>query len=132
MAGVTVRLNRYMPVAPRNRPVKNTVLHTFTARIDAAPVDVFLALRARLDPGSTTATAYLADPEELLVVTQGSWWYRAEYRVVPEPAGATVEHVVISVAQRGERAARVAGRRVIQDAPLAFHDLVRSLRSSLE
>lgn len=121
-----------MPAASRNRPDKHTVLHTFTARIAATPGEVFRALSARLDPGSTTAAAYLADTTELLVITQGSWWYRAEYRVIPERDGATVEHIVVNVAQRGERAAAIAGRRVIQEAPLAFHELVKSLRSTLE
>ena len=43
-----------------------------------------------------------------------------------------LEHVVVSVAQRGEKAALATGRRVIQSAPLAFHDLVKSLRAELE
>ena len=121
-----------MPDAPRNRPAKHTVLHTFTARIGASPEAVFDALRTRLDPGPLATSAFLADATELVVVTQGNWWYRAEYRVVPERGGATVEHTVVNVAQRAERAAIVAGRRVIQEAPLAFHDLVKSLRATLE
>ncbi len=121
-----------MPDALRDRPVKHTVLHTFTARIEASPRDVFDVVRARLDPGPLATSAFLADAAELLVVTQGNWWYRAEYLVVADRGAAVMEHTVLNVAQRGERAALMAGRRAIQDAPLAFHELVKSLRSALE
>lgn len=121
-----------MSEALRSRPARHTVLHTFTAHIKARPKAVFTALDARLDPGTGAGSAYFADPEAFFVVAQGGWWYRAEYRVVPDEYGSNLEHVVVSVAQRGERVALAAGRRVIQTAPLAFHDLVKSLRAELE
>ncbi|WP_165063591.1 hypothetical protein [Marisediminicola senii] len=121
-----------MPEAPRSRPDKHTVLHTYSARIVAAPDVVFRSLDARLQPPEGSYTAYLADPADLLIVTQGSWWYRAEYRVVPHGSAVQVEHVIVNVAQRGERAALVAGRRVVADAPLAFHDVIKALRAELE
>ena len=121
-----------MPEAPRLRPAKHTVLHTFTAHIKARPKAVFTALDTRLHPGPGAGSAYLADPDAFFIVAQGGWWYRAEYRVVPDEYGSNLEHVVVSVAQRGEKAALATGRRVIQTAPLAFHDLVKSLRAELE
>jgi hypothetical protein len=108
------------------------VLHTFAAHIRARPQAVFEALDARLYPGDGASSAYLADASAFLIVTQGGWWYRAEYRVVPDERGSNLEHVVVNVAQRGEKAALAAGRRVIADAPLAFHDLVKGLRGELE
>ena len=117
--------------APRQRPAKHTVLHTFAAHIQARPADVFAALDARLNPGPAATSAYLADPKAFLIVAQGGWWYRAEYRIVPDAHGVNLEHVIINVAQRGAKAALVAGHSVITSAPLAFHDLVKSLRAEL-
>ena len=121
-----------MPEAPRERPEKHTVLHTFVAHITADQAVVFSALERRMDPGPMATNGFLADPGDLLIVMQGAWWYRGEYRVVPYAAGSNLEHVIVNVAQRAERAALVAGRRVIQSAPIAFHDLVKSLRGELE
>jgi len=121
-----------MPEAPRQRPSKHAVLHTFTARIRAAPDDVFAAASARLDPGPVAAYAFLSDPGELLIVSQGGWWYRGEYRVTADLDGATLEHVIVNIAQLGEKAALVAARKTLATAPLAFHELVMSLRADLE
>ena len=121
-----------MPEASRERPERHSVLHTFTAHVRARPEAVFAAVEARLDPGALAPVPYLSDSDSLLIVTQGGWWYRGEYRVVPDDTGSTLEHVVMNVAQRGEKAALVAGRKVIVEAPLQFHDLVKSLRAELE
>lgn len=121
-----------MPEAPRHRPAQHTVLHTFAAHIRARPNAVFDALDTRLHPGPDAGSGYLADRQALFIVAQGGWWYRAEYRVVPDERGSHLEHVVVNVAQRGEKAALIAGRKVIAQAPLAFHDLVKRLRSDLE
>jgi len=120
-----------MPEAPRRRPERHTVLHTLVAPIAAHPPALFKALVERLRPATDPSTAFLADPGELLVVVQGTWWYRAEYRVRAADGGARLEHVVVNVAQRGGRAALLAGRRVTAGAPLAFHELVRALRAEL-
>ncbi len=121
-----------MPEADRQRPDKHTVLHTFSAHLSARPKAVFAALDARLDPGPYASSAYLADPGAFFIVAQGGWWYRAEYRVVPDERGSHLEHVILNVARRGEKAALIAGRKVIAHAPLAFHDLVKSLRAEVE
>lgn len=121
-----------MPEASRIRPQKHAVLHTLTAHIRARPRAVFDALDSRLDPGPGAVSGYFADPAAFFVVAQGGWWYRAEYRVVADEYGCLLEHVVVNVAQRGEKLALAAGRRVVASAPLAFHDLVKSLRAELE
>lgn len=108
------------------------MLHTFAAHISAEPTAVFAALQGRLNPLPQALYAFLSDPEALLIVAQGSWWFRAEYRVLPDDRGSSLEHVIVNVAQRGEKAALIAGRKVIASAPLAFHDLVKSLRAELE
>src|SRR3990170_6899639 len=120
-----------MPEAPRQRPEKHAVLHTFAAHIRARPRAVFDALDARLNPGADAHSAYFADAHAFFIVAQGGWWYRAEYRVVPDEHGSHLEHVIVNVAQRGEKAALLGGRRVIAIAPLAFHDLVKGLRAEL-
>ncbi len=121
-----------MPEAPLTRPEKHVVLHTLSAHIRARPDAIFDALEFRLNPGPLATGAYLADRSTFFIVTQGGWWYRAEYRVVADDRGSTVEHTVISVAQRAENVALAAGRRVIASAPLAFHELVKGLRAELE
>jgi len=108
------------------------VVHTFAAHITAEPAAVFASLQSRLNPIPQALYAFLSDPDELLIIAQGGWWFRAEYRVIPDDRGSNLEHVIVNVAQRGEKAALVAGRKVISSAPLAFHDLVKSLRSELE
>jgi hypothetical protein len=121
-----------MPVAPRDRPEKHSVLHTFTVYVRATPDAVFRAVATRVDPAQTASLDMLTDTEGLVIVVQGTWWYRGEYRVVGDSAGSTLEYVVVNVAQRGERAALLAARRSITTAPLAFHELVKSLRAELE
>ncbi len=114
------------------RPAKHSVLHTFQAYLDAPPDLVFEAVVARLSHPDVAVTGFYADPASRLVVTEGSWWYRAEYRILIDHEGSHLDHVVLNVAQYGERAAMVAGRRAVMRAPLAFHDLVKSLRTALE
>ena len=121
-----------MPAASRTRPAKHDVVHTLAAPIRARPRAIFDALDARLDPGPGAVSAYFADPGAFFIVAQGGWWYRAEYRVIADEHGSTLEHVVVNIAQRGEKLALVAGRRVVASAPLAFHDLVKSLRAEVE
>ena len=121
-----------MTDAPRRRPAKHSVLHSFSAPIKAAPRAVFEALDARLSPDAPAGFAYLSDPQGFLIIVQGGWWYRAEYRVIPDDRGTIIEHVVLNVAQVGDRLALAAGRRAIQTAPLAFHELVKALRAELE
>ncbi|SEP45610.1 hypothetical protein SAMN04489732_11082 [Amycolatopsis saalfeldensis] len=40
-----------------------------------------------------------ADRERRTLVSQGGWWYRGEYHVTADPAGARVTHRVLNAAE---------------------------------
>ena len=65
-------------------PAKHTVLRSFAGHLDASPDDVYPLLVARLIPGDEAGGHMLTDPDARLVIVEGDWWYRAEYRVRPE------------------------------------------------
>lgn len=50
------------------------------------------------------------DAERRFVAQQGGWWYRGEYTVEEDPAGARVTHRVYNVASRGRWAVPLANR----------------------
>lgn len=102
-----------MSASPLDRPARHTVLRQFAASIAAPPEAVLAAL-----PG----TRY-----DSLVVEQGEWWYRAEYRVAPEGAGSRIELTILNVAQSWHWAAPIAGRAELRSAERDFADLVRSI-----
>ena len=99
--------------APRDRPAKHTVLREFTRELAAAPETVLAAL-----PG----TRY-----DSLVVVQGDWWYRGEYRVVAVAAGSRVTLTIVNVAQQAHWSAPLAGRRELQDAERAFAEVLAAI-----
>lgn len=109
-----------------------TVLHDLHSHVRARPVAVFEALSERFDPGEHAQSLFTADSAAWLVIVQGGWWYRAEYRVIPDDAGSRVEHVLLNIAETGRRLGRFAGRRVIESAPADFDRLITSLRAELE
>ncbi|MCU1513562.1 MAG: hypothetical protein JWO10_652 [Microbacteriaceae bacterium] len=121
-----------MAEAPRTRPESYDVLHSFYGHVKARPRAVFDALDARLRPGHDAESLYTADPAAFLIIAQGGWWYRAEYRVVPDEFGSNLEHVLLNVAQTGRRAGRFTGRKVIEQAPAGFERLLKELRLELE
>ena len=121
-----------MPEAPRQRPQNYTLLHSFSGHIKARPKPVFDALVRRLDPGPSGSSHFTADDRSYLVITQGDWWYRGEYRVGPDDHGSHVEHVMLNVAQRAGRLGAWTGRREIAKAPAEFERLLRGLRLELE
>ena len=120
-----------MPEAPRSRPVGATVVHSFAGHLKARPKAVFDALDARLRPGEGGHSLYLADPNAFLIVAQGGWWYRGEYRVVPDEFGSHIEHSMLNVAAQ-QKLATFTGRREIKSAPAEFERLLRQLRLELE
>lgn len=93
---------------------------------------MFEAIAARLDPGPDAESYFTADSAAWLVISQGGWWYRAEYRVVPDGNGSHVEHTLLNVAERAHRLGRFTGRKVIAGAPAAFTRLISELRAELE
>jgi hypothetical protein len=121
-----------MPEAPRERPENYTRLHSFSGHVKARPSDVFAAIAGRLDPGPSSGSYFTADARAYLVVAQGGWWYRGEYRVVPDDHGSNVEHVILNVARKGHKLGAWTGRRVIANAPMEFARLLKQLRLELE
>jgi len=99
--------------APRDRPAKHTVLREFVREVGAAPDAVLSAL-----PGARYGD---------LVVVQGDWWYRAEYRVEALATGSRVELTIVNVAERLHWSAPLAGRRELADAERAFDELLGTI-----
>ncbi len=93
---------------------------------------MFDAISQRFDPGDGAQSYFTADAAAWLVIVQGGWWFRAEYRVIPDDDGSRLEHVLLNIATTGRRLGRIAGRRVIESAPADFDRLVSSLRAELE
>lgn len=102
-----------MTEAPKERPAKHTVLREFVGTVARPPDAVLAAL-----PGTRHGA---------LVVEQGAWWYRAEYRVTPADRGSRVELTIVNVAQAAHWAAPIAGRNELRWAERAFTELLRSL-----
>jgi hypothetical protein len=120
-----------MPEAPRRRPEDAVVLHSFSGHVKARPKAVFEALDRRFRPDERSRSLYTADPAAFLVIAQGGWWYRGEYRVVPDEYGSNVEHSILNIAQQ-RRMSGSAARKVIDDAPQDFERLMKELRLDLE
>jgi hypothetical protein len=120
-----------MPEAPRARPEDAVSLHAFSAHVRARPKPIFDALDRRFRPVDESGSLYTADPAAFLIIAQGGWWYRGEYRIVPDEHGSNVEHTMLNIA-RQRRLGRFTGRRVIEDAPAQFDRLIKELRLELE
>lgn len=106
------------------------MLGWFTGHLGARPNAVFMALVARLNPGPDAY--FSADPVSSLIIVQGGWWYRAEFRVVPDETGSLVEQTLLNVGQRMHWAGPIVGRKAITAAPADFRRLLRELRDELE
>lgn len=102
-----------METAPRDRPARHTVLREFTRDVSCPPEAVLRAL---------AGTRY-----DSLVVEQGDWWYRGEYRVEPQGNGSRVSLTIVNVAQRLHWSAPLAGRRELADAERAFDALLATI-----
>lgn len=121
-----------MTEALRRRPASSAVLHCFRGHVRARPRVVFEALDLRLNPGERSESKYFTDASAFLIIAQGGWWYRGEYRVVPDLTGSNIEHIMINIATKTRSLGWLAGRRVIRDAPSVFEKLLRELRLELE
>lgn len=129
-----------MTDAPLDLPAKHTVLRSFAGHLDADPDAVFPVLASLLVPGDEAGGHFLADPGRRLVVVQGDWWYRGEYRVLPDDAdaadlgaaaGSRIEYEIINVAQRAHWAGALTGRGVVDAAPAAFRRLLDDVADAL-
>ncbi|MCS5733680.1 hypothetical protein [Herbiconiux daphne] len=119
-----------MAIVTLERPAKHTVVRSFAGHLDAAPDAVFAALARRLGGLTGDEGQSLVDEPSRTVIVQGEWWYRAEYRVRPEPDAATgtlVEHEIVNVASTAHWAGPIAGRAVIRSAPADFQALLTEL-----
>ena len=111
------------------RPARATVLRQHQTVIAATPAAVFAALSAAVDPGPESGFA--TDEPTGLIVVQGGWWYRAEYRVGPDEAGTRVGVTIVNVATPAHWAGPIAGRAEIRSSARHFGDVVDRVRGSL-
>ncbi|WP_410589520.1 hypothetical protein [Amycolatopsis sp. lyj-23] len=72
------------------------------------PEEVFERLRLKLSSGHPMRMD--VDSARGFVAVQGGWWYRGEYRVTADPAGARVEHRVVNAASWGRWGVPLANR----------------------
>jgi hypothetical protein len=121
-----------MAEAIRDRPAVATVLRSLTDFVSADEDAVFSALAKRLEPEVGAASFSLVDPVKRIIVVQGDWWYRGEWRVSRDPAGSDIEYDLVNVARRAHWAGKLTGRRVSRDARATFGDLVESIRAEVE
>jgi hypothetical protein len=71
--------------------------------------EVFEEVRRRVT-GSGHPMRTEVDRDRGFLAVQGGWWYRGEYRVTADPAGARVEHRVVNAASRGRWGVPLANR----------------------
>ena len=103
------------------------MLREHQAVVPGAPSTVFQALERQLTPAAPDEVNFLADPDSRLIVLQGGWWYRGEYRVEGDPAGSRISFTLVNVAPTAHWAGPIAGRAVVRDSARAFEELVSSI-----
>jgi hypothetical protein len=118
--------------APYDRPAKNTVLRSYAGEIHADPAEVYAAIKWRLTPPDPDVSGFTADDDQGLLIVQGGWWYRGEYRVLPSPGGSRIEHELVNVAQAAHWAGPIAGRKSIKQSAHVFGRLLTELAVELE
>ncbi|MET0713691.1 MAG: hypothetical protein ABWY57_02155 [Mycetocola sp.] len=118
--------------APHDRPARNTVLRSYAGEIHANPADVYAAIKRRLTPPDPEVSGFTADDDQRLLIVQGGWWYRGEYRVLPSDGGSRIEHELVNVAQAAHWAGPIAGRKSIQQSAHVFGRLLTELAAELE
>ena len=117
-------------------PKRHTVLRSFAGHLEAPPETVFVRLLAALMPAPSEGAAaigrhFRADPAERLIVVQGDWWYRGEYRVLAEDEGSLVQYEIVNVAQAFHAAGALTARSTLRAAPRAFQDLLTTVAGPL-
>jgi hypothetical protein len=121
-----------MPKAPRKRPDNYSVLLTLRGHVKARPKAAYEAIDASLQARGDSRGGYLAEPSAFLIIVQGGWWYRGEYRVVPDATGSHIEHTILNVAQRARALSGGPARSALKAAPDEFAKLMKQLRAELE
>jgi hypothetical protein len=121
-----------MQEAPLDRPAKNTTLLALAGIVHADADTTFAALADLVTPQEGQVTFFLRDDATRTLVLQGGWWYRGEYRVLPDEEGSRVEHELVNVAQTAHWAGPITGRSVVADTPALFHRLLTELAARVE
>lgn len=78
--------------APLERPDHGTVLRSFAGTVHVSPDVAYEKLAVALAPTSAEDGSFSVDPVQRLLVQQGGWWYRAEYRVAQTQGGEVARH----------------------------------------
>ena len=115
------------PGAPLERPARGTVLREFAGIVPGPPGRVFGHVLERVRPLSPDGGSLSTDPDRGLIVVQGGWWYRAEYRVTADPAGSRLGMTIVNVARPAHWAGPLTGRSVLRASGSAFEQLVDEL-----
>lgn len=121
-----------MTDAPLQPPGRHTVLRSFAGHLDADPDAVYARLETALAAGDEAASHVAIDPARRLIVVEGDWWYRGEYRVLPEDSGALVQYEIINAAQVAHSVAGWAARSVLAAAPAAFGRLLTGIQTAVD
>jgi hypothetical protein len=121
-----------MQEASLERPAKNTPLLALAGVVHADADTTYDALRELVTPPGDQGASFVRDDETRTLVLQGGWWYRGEYRVLPDEEGARVEHELVNVAQTAHWAGPITGRSVIADTPALFQQLLTELAARVE
>lgn len=116
-----------VPGAPLERPAHGTVLREFGDLVPGDPDTVFAAVLDRVRPASPEGGNLSTDPVQRLIVVQGGWWYRAEYRVTPDSVGSRLGMTIVNVAKPAHWAGPITGRSVLRASGEAFQQLVEEL-----
>jgi hypothetical protein len=111
------------------RPPKHTELRAYAGTVTGAPDETFARLRVRLEGGQGQ---FAADPATRRIVQQGDWWYRGEYRVLPEGTGSRVEYEIVNVAQTAHVLAPLTGREVLRASAATFAQLLGELEDAAD
>ena len=115
------------PGAPLERPARGTVLREYGDLVPGDPDSVFAAVLDRVRPTSPEGGSLSTDPARRLIVVQGGWWYRAEYRVTPDPVGSRLGMTIVNVARPAHWAGPITGRAVLRASDQAFEQLIAEL-----
>jgi hypothetical protein len=118
-----------VPEHPRSGSALVKTLAEASGVVARPPAEVFERLRRKLAGGAYPLRMDV-DREHGFVAVQGGWWYRGEYRVTADPAGARVEHRVVNAATRGRWGVPPANRFFVgfrRKVAAGFADLLREL-----
>ena len=96
--------------------------------IDAPPDRVFAALASAVDPGPASNLAI--DEAAGMIVVQGDWWYRAEYRVDADAAGTRIRFTLLNVARPAHWAGPITGRVAIRSSARDFGEVIAGVRAA--